>query len=128
MQAIGTDPAVEAPSVVTNLASRRLMRQRPADPPLRCVSSGYLSDGCSCRATVPTGVATDAWARERRAGVHGDRFFNFSWDGGLWLGYGLKSGLVRGVYCPEHSVQRERRAPVGEAGEEGARATVAQTG
>ena len=128
MEGIRTDPAVEAPSVVANLATRRLMRQRPSDPPLRCVSSGYLSGGCSCRATVPTGIATDAWARERRAGVHGDRFFHFTWDGGLWLGYGLKNGLVRGVYCPEHSAERERRAPAGDPGEEGAPATVAHTG
>ncbi len=135
MEGTRTDPAVDAPSgeigyaaVVTSLASRRLVRHRPSDPPLRCVSSGYLSDGCSCRATIPTGVVSDAWARERRAGVHGDRFFHFTWEGGLWLGYGLKNGLVRGVYCPEHSAERERRSPAVNPGEEGVRAQVAQTG
>ncbi|MCW2970165.1 MAG: hypothetical protein JWO23_1292 [Solirubrobacterales bacterium] len=135
MEGIRTDRAdesaaadVEYAAVVTNLASRRIMRRSPSDPPLRCVSSGYLSHGCSCRATIPTGVVTDAWARERRAGAHGDRFFSFTWGGGVWLGYGLKSGQVRGVYCPEHSAERDQRSPTEAAGERGARRTIALTG
>jgi hypothetical protein len=119
---------VELAAVVTDIAGRRIMRTRPSDPPLRCVSSGYLSDGSSCTATIPTGVVTDAWAREKRAGVFGDRFFHFTWQGEVWLGYGLKSGEVRGVYCPVHSADREQRSSTDGAGEERARADIALTG
>jgi hypothetical protein len=79
---------------------------------LRCVSSGYLSDGCSCQATVPESVARAAWARE----LHGtpareDQFFRFTWHDGEWRAYGLRDGRVRGVYCPEHSA-RQGESPV----------------
>jgi hypothetical protein len=74
---------------------------------LRCVSSGYLSDGCSCEATVPGHVADAAWAFElERAPAQEDQFFRFIWRGGEWRGYGLRDGRVRGVYCPEHSARR----------------------
>jgi len=74
---------------------------------LRCVSSGYLDDGCSCQATVPASVVSAAWARElQHAGVEEDQFFRFMWRGGAWLSYGLRDGRVRGVYCPEHSAER----------------------
>jgi len=77
---------------------------------LRCVSSGYLADGCSCRATVPAGIATAAWALElQQAPAREDRFFRFAWAGGEWLAYGLRDGRVRGVYCPEHSAARAAR-------------------
>jgi hypothetical protein len=89
----------------------------PSDPEtdaervLRCVSSGYLTDGCSCRTTVPASVAGGAWARElERAPAREDRFFRFQWDGGAWLGYGLRDGRVRGVYCPQHSAKRAERS------------------
>jgi hypothetical protein len=121
-------PDVDYTAVVTNIASRRMLRQRPSDPPLRCVSSGYLTGGCSCRSTIPSGVVTDAWGRERRAGVHGDRFFHFTWHGEIWLAYGLKDGRVRGVYCPEHSAERDHRSTTDGSGEEGARTSIALTG
>jgi hypothetical protein len=76
---------------------------------LRCVSSGYMSDGCSCSCTIPAGVVAAAWARElERAG--GDRFFHFASGDGEWLAYGLENGLVRGLYCPAHSAERDERS------------------
>jgi hypothetical protein len=84
-------------------------RQRP----LRCVSSGYLSHGCSCSERVPAAVAIDAWHRELERGrTHEDPhngFFHFSWHDGVWLAYGLPGGQVRGVYCPAHRSEREQR-------------------
>jgi hypothetical protein len=77
--------------------------------PLRCVASGYLADGCSCRATIPASVVVGAWARELEREA-GDRFFHFYWRDGMWLGYGLEDGLVRGVYCPAHSAERDERS------------------
>ena len=80
-------------------------RQRP----LRCVSSGYLTDGCSCSARVPAAAAIAAWQRELERGRRRDGFFHFSWHGGVWLAYGLPGGQVRGVYCPAHRSEREQR-------------------
>jgi hypothetical protein len=81
-----------------------------AEHPLRCVSSGYLSDGSSCRSSVPSDVVTAAWGAElERGGAYGDRFFHFAWHGGVWLAYGLPDGRVRGVYCPSHRAEREER-------------------
>ena len=78
---------------------------------LRCVSSGYLTDGCSCRTSVPASVASAAWSRElERSPAREDQFFRFQWNGGAWLGYGLRDGGVRGVYCPEHSARRAERS------------------
>jgi hypothetical protein len=77
--------------------------------PLRCVSSGYLSDGCSCSSRVPAAVAIDAWHRELERGCTHDGFFHFAWHGGVWLAYGLPGGQVRGVYCPVHRSEREQR-------------------
>jgi hypothetical protein len=77
---------------------------------LRCVSSGYLADGSSCQHTVPGSVAGAAWARQlEQAPVLEDQFFRFVWRGAEWLGYGLRDGGVRGVYCPEHNAQRSER-------------------
>jgi hypothetical protein len=77
------------------------------DELLRCVSSGYLADGCSCQATVPARVVSAAWARQlQRAPAREDQFFRFAWRDGQWLAYGLRDGRVRGVYCPEHSARR----------------------
>ena len=121
--------SVELDAVVSDMNARRIMRMRsPENPPLRCVSSGYLSDGCSCRATIPTGVVTDAWAREQRAGVRGDHYFHFTWRAEVWLAFGLSDGRIRGVYCPEHSAERDRRSVDQAADEEGARASIALTG
>jgi hypothetical protein len=89
------------------------MRTRglPEDPPVRCVSSGYMSDGCSCPATIPSAAVKAAWARELdSSATAGDRFFHFAWDREVWLGFGLADGEVRGVYCPAHRAAREGRA------------------
>jgi hypothetical protein len=84
--------------------------QTNVDRLLRCVSSGYLSGGCSCQQTVPGGVADAAWARQlEQAPAVEDRFFRFVWRGAQWLGFGLRGGGVRGVYCPEHNAQRSER-------------------
>jgi hypothetical protein len=135
MQGFQTDPTtrpsrpdVEFAAPVADLASRRVARQSPSDPPLRCVSSGYLSDGCSCPATIPAGVVADAWARQKRAGVHGDRFFHFTWRSAVWLAYGLKNGRIRGVYCPQHSTERDLRSLTDGPGQAVARRSIALTG
>jgi hypothetical protein len=92
------------------LGPRRILGARP-DRPLRCVSSGYLSHGCSCDATVPFTVVAAAWSRrledcsERGEGA----FFHFAWRDEVWVGFGLSDGTVRGVYCPQHAAERERR-------------------
>jgi hypothetical protein len=78
---------------------------------LRCVSSGYLTAGCSCHMSVPATIVTTAWERAlERMPAREDGFFNFTWHGGEWLAYGLRDGRVRGVYCPSHSAQRAMRA------------------
>jgi hypothetical protein len=77
--------------------------------PLQCVSSGYLAGGCSCRRTIPADAVVAAWARELENAA-GERFFHFAWGGGEWLAYGLEDGLVRGVYCPDHSAERDERS------------------
>jgi hypothetical protein len=83
---------------------------RPAAQPLRCVSSGYLSHGCRCVRSVPAEVAEAAWTRARAAGPDSDRFFQFAWEGAVWLAYGIGDDGVRGVYCPEHRAEREGRS------------------
>jgi hypothetical protein len=93
--------------------------QSPADcaQELRCVSSGYMADGCSCQESVPADVVNAAWAyRLGRRRAQEDQFFTFVWQGGQWLAFGLRDGRVRGVYCPEHSARRAKHthdAPVG---------------
>jgi hypothetical protein len=78
---------------------------------LRCVSSGYLDGGCSCSASVPADVAVSAWHGELARGEErADRFFRFTWRGEVWRGYGLGDGGIRGVYCPSHNADRDRRA------------------
>lgn len=97
-------------------------QQSNLDRLLRCVSSGYLAEGCSCNATVPWSVASAAWASElaHTAQAHAepaeDRFFRFVWRGGVWLAYGLRDGGVRGVYCPTHSARRAERSYLQHAG------------
>jgi hypothetical protein len=90
---------------------------RPLDGVLRCVSSGYLTDGCSCQATIPSSVVSAAWARELELiGAQEDRFFRFAWRGGVWFAFGLQDGRVRGVYCPKHSAVRAERSFLQHAG------------
>lgn len=87
--------------------------ERRFDRLLRCVSSGYLDDGCSCQATVPASVVSAAWAHElEHVDVCEDQFFRFMWRGGAWLAYGVRDGGVRGVYCPEHCARRAERSSV----------------
>ena len=85
------------------------------DPPLRCVSSGYLSDGCSCRLRIPATVVIAAWRVELERGDARDEcFFYFAWHGDVWLAYGLRGGQVRGVYCPKHRAEREEHSSLSE--------------
>ncbi|MGD1058739.1 MAG: hypothetical protein ABR992_15140, partial [Solirubrobacteraceae bacterium] len=92
-------------------ANRAGAHSRHAGELMRCVSSGYLSDGCSCQATIPSTVVTTAWAREQELlGSHEDRFFRFAWRGGVWFAFGVGDGSVRGVYCPTHSAARAERS------------------
>lgn len=81
-----------------------------AELPLRCVSNGYLSGGCSCDQSIPIRAVAAAWGRERELGRRQAGFFHFAWHGGVWLGYGLEDGRIRGVYCPRHSSQRDQRS------------------
>src|ERR1039458_8746806 len=99
-------PTERSLEIFTDIGRRRITRH--ADLALRCVFSGYLSDGCSCRSTIPAGVVTAAWAREQRVGVCGDRLFHFAWRGEVWLAYGLQNSRVSGVYCPVPSAERDR--------------------
>jgi hypothetical protein len=78
--------------------------------PLRCVSNGYLSGGCPCDQSIPIRAVAAAWGRERELGRRQAGFFHFAWRGGVWLGYGLEDGRIRGVYCPRHSSQRDQRS------------------
>jgi hypothetical protein len=100
-------------AVADTVDLRRITRRSVLDPdcPVRCVSSGYLTDGHSCGSTIPLGVVRAAWDREsERAGVRRDGFFHFAWRGRVWLAFGLANGRVRGVYCPEHAAGRDSRS------------------
>jgi hypothetical protein len=106
------------PGVFPGVGRGRTSPVDAPDRPLQCVSSGYLSDGCSCRSTIPSSVVTAAWRDEfKRGGVCEDRLFRFAWNGGVWLAYGLKDGRVRGVYCPSHSAERDERSSFSESRE-----------
>lgn len=96
-------------SVASDMEPHRSGRRSRVELALQCVSSGYLSGGCSCPRTIPAAVVIAAWARELEKGS-GERFFHFAWGGGEWLAYGLPDGLVRGVYCPDHSAERDERS------------------
>jgi hypothetical protein len=111
------EPAEQHTEAVTAIAAHRVARGSRVDHLLRCVSSGYLSGGCSCRSAIPASVVTAAWASElQRGDSREDRFFRFSWRGGVWLAFGLRDGHVRGVYCPEHSAARAERSSVQDLG------------
>ena len=101
-------PAAKRVAAATGVEHEGSARSR-VELRLRCVSSGYLSGGSSCPHTIPAGAVIAAWGLElEKAG--GDRFFHFTWGGGEWLAYGLEDGLVRGVYCPDHSAERDERS------------------
>lgn len=100
----------ERSGVVIELESLRT-RARQEDYAARCVSSGYMSDECSCPVTIPASVVEAAWSRERAAtGSRESRFFHFAWRDEVWLGFGLVDGQIRGVYCPTHRAERDARA------------------
>src|SRR5437899_1851961 len=49
---------------------------RKAARALRCLSSGYLSDGCPCRSSIPADLVKAAWLQElERGAVPGEGFF-----------------------------------------------------
>lgn len=95
-------------SVVVDIAAAAGAR-RSNEEQLRCVSSGYMSGGCSCPQAIPRSVASAAWTAERSR-ADGDRLFHFAWRGQVWLGFGLADGAVRGVYCPSHRAERDARS------------------
>ncbi len=105
-------------SKLAGIPRRGGLRARGAghlDHPLRCVWTGYPSNGCSCHSRVPKDVVTSAWREELECGSsRADRFFHFIWHGGVWLAYGLKDGRVRGVCCPSHSAERAANAQAAE--------------
>jgi hypothetical protein len=94
--------------VLVDRRRRRGAARKQARSPLRCVSGGYLTNACSCSASVPFEVVTAAWSRQLE-GRCTDGFFRFAWQEQVWLAYGLQDGDVKGVYCPAHSAERDRR-------------------
>ena len=108
---IGRDEDRSLPAgVVCELDLRRAALATLLGAPLRCVSSGYLSGGCSCQACDSRGIVTAAWRQELGAAAGScDRFFRFAWRGGEWLAFGLRDGRDPGVYCPDHSAERDER-------------------
>jgi hypothetical protein len=93
---------------LVDLDRRHGSGSRQATDSLRCVSGGYLKDKCSCRASVPREIAGAAWSRQLADGCE-EGFFRFAWQEEVWLGYGLRDGSLKGVYCPGHSAERDRR-------------------
>jgi hypothetical protein len=77
--------------------------------PLRCVWTSYPDHDRCCHERVPGRVAADAWQNALHRTGASSGFFHFSWQGQVWLGYGLPDGTVRGIYCPEHRAEREQR-------------------
>lgn len=119
---------IERPGVVVEMNSLARTRGRQEDRPMRCVSSGYMSGGCSCRAVIPAGVVEAAWARELEQAAAGEnRFFHFAWQGEVWLAFGLADGQIRGVYCPTHRAERDARSAGCEAQDPAQPARVAAT-
>lgn len=104
----------ERPRPGQHQPSRRKTRQRAehltlVEEPLKCVWSGFPSHERSCRSRIPASVVVRAWHREMQLKGAEEGFFHFSWRSGVWLGYGLADGGVRGVYCPTHCAERESR-------------------
>jgi hypothetical protein len=77
--------------------------------PLKCVWSGYPVHDRDCRSRIPASVVAKAWQREMQLKGKVEGFFHFKWRNGVWLGYGLSDGGVRGVYCPTHCSERASR-------------------
>jgi hypothetical protein len=91
------------------------VRLEPVEEPLKCVWSGFPTYDRSCRSRIPASVVVKAWQREMQLKGAVEGFFNFSWRSGVWLGYGLEDGGVRGVYCPTHRSERDSRETQEEA-------------
>jgi hypothetical protein len=99
------------PGVVVPIDSLIRARETLEQRALRCVSSGYLADECSCTSSISAAVVEAAWLREReRTGVAGNRLFHFAWRKEVWLAFGAADGQIRGVYCPLHRAERDARA------------------
>ncbi|HUB36353.1 MAG TPA: hypothetical protein VL972_05970 [Solirubrobacteraceae bacterium] len=97
-------PRVHGQAPVTALVdSSRLLGES-----VRCVWRSHSHDGRSCGLRVPVEVMRGSWRQELERGRNGG-FFHFAWQGEVWLGYGMASGEVRGVYCPSHRAEREQR-------------------
>lgn len=94
---------------ITDASPVRLQPVAAAEEPLKCVWSGFPGNERSCRSRIPVSVVVRAWHREMQLGGVQEGFFRFSWRSGVWLGYGLSDGGVRGVYCPTHCSERESR-------------------
>jgi hypothetical protein len=77
--------------------------------PLKCVWSGYPHYKRDCRSRIPVSVVEKAWRREKQLKGTVEGFFYFEWRNGVWLGFGLPDGGVRGVYCPTHCSERDSR-------------------
>lgn len=103
-----TTAHIEREGVVIDMAARAQAR-RLAEPPFRCVSSGYMSGGDSCGQGIPADVVRAAWETELARCPGESRFFQFTWRGHTWLAFGLLDGEIRGVYCPMHRAEREAR-------------------
>jgi len=102
---------LERHGVVIEMNTLSRLRVEHEDRPLRCVSSGYMADGCSCPCVIPAGVVVGVWARElERSSSPSDRFFRFAWRGEEWLAFGLADGRIRGLYCPTHRAERDARS------------------
>jgi hypothetical protein len=81
-----------------------------AETALRCVWTSHPHSERRCGERVPMETMVKAWKAEKEGCDMSEGFFRFSWRGGVWLGYGLPDGRVRGVYCPTHTAERDARA------------------
>jgi hypothetical protein len=100
---------IERHGVVLDMQRHPAARGREQGPTLQCVSSGYMSGGCSCPEAIPASVVTSAWAAELDRSPTESGFFHVQWRGHVWLAFGLADGEIRGVYCPTHRAEREAR-------------------
>ncbi len=98
---------IERHGVVVEMQRHPIARRREEGATLQCVSSGYMSGGCSCPEAIPASVVASAWAAELDRSAADSGFFNIQWRGRVWLAFGLADGEIRGVYCPTHRAERE---------------------
>ncbi len=80
----GAGPGELPPGVLAGIGRRRIAPRRERDealePALRCVSSGYLGDGCSCSRARARRRGERGVARGARAGhACANGFFHFAW-------------------------------------------------